>query len=459
MIAAFLTLFTLSTPVQAGPWLLESTPDQVPYGRDVGGLNWVRVFNNFDDGGWWLSHHWETGGVPGYNVAPMTAGLSIDMSSRIRLAEWDDIKDHGIERCPDGSFLHVYSLSVMNDSARAARYTDDWNIISQGWVEESAPERAHNDMPVICSEHLQGAAFTNHSDMRPTLFEIGPDSTVIATHELDISAHISGGAFKYDPISDRFLMITNGEPGLGIHWINRDLTTDVSFNIVPIPDLFRHYWPQGLMRVGDYWLVVFLGEAYNGQYLAGDGDVYLAVLDDDFNTLDTIMVSENEDGGVGSARPSFARHLDQVLVAWDKEFQPHVSVVTLDLVQFGMDEDDSGFVPPDDSDDGSPCTDDGDADDDGGSSSDDGGDGGDGDAGSGDVSGSDEPGSSGSGSTLEGDTDDDWDEPSDKEGIKEDPCDDGCGCTVAPSQPRIGWAMLIGALALLRRGRRPERTV
>ena len=67
------------------------------------------------------------------------------------------------------------------------------------------------------------------------------------------------------------------------------------------------------MRVGDYWLLVFLGEEVPGQYLAGDGDVYVAVLDDDFETMETIKVSDNTDGsGLGSARPSFARHMDKL---------------------------------------------------------------------------------------------------------------------------------------------------
>jgi MYXO-CTERM domain-containing protein len=430
-----LALSLLANPSFAGDFFLGAGPDQVPSGPDVGGLNWVRVFNNFDDGGWWLTHHWEHEGSPGYNVAPMTEGLAIDMSARIRLDEWEDIKDHGIERCPDGSFLHVYSLSVTNDSARAARYTDDWSMTASGWVEDSVAARAHNDMPVICSEHLQGVAFTNHSDMHPTFFEIGPDATVIATHEIDINTHISGSSFKYDPISDRYLMITNGEPGLGIFWLNRDLTKDVSFNIEPIPSLFRHFWPQGLMRVGDYWLVLFLGEAYNGQYLAGDGDVYIAVLNDDFSTLETIMVSNNVDGDLGSARPSFARHSDQLLVAWDKGFQPYVSVVTLDLVQFGMDEDDSGFVPPDEDED-SPCADTADEDD------------------TPTIPGiSDAPGSAGSADELEGDTSDDWDEPRTGEGIKGDRCDEGCGCSSATTNPRLGWGLLVGLLAVARRRR------
>ena len=170
------------------------------------------------------------------------------------------------------------------------------------------------------------------------------------------------------------------------------------------------------MRVGDYWLLVFLGEEVPGQYLAGDGDVYVAVLDDDFETMETIKVSDNTDGsGLGSARPSFARHMDKLLVAWDKSFQPHMSTITLDLVAFGLDEDDSGFVPPEDSDDeGSPCADERDT------------------AGGGSAPGADDAEGGTSSAGLEGDSEDEFDEADDGEGIKEDPCDEGCGCTHPP---------------------------
>jgi hypothetical protein len=433
---ALLLYIALASPTaHAGDFFLSATADQVPSGRDVGGLNWVRVFNNLRDGGWWMGHHWELDGSPGYNVAPMTEDLEIDMSSRIRLAEWENIKDHGIERCPDGSFLHVYSLNVTNDGARAARYTEDWDIVSQGEVETGAPERAHNDMPVICSEHLQGVAFTNKSDFKATLFEIGPDSTVTATHTLDTNVHISGGAFRYDPLSDRFLMTSNGgfeNPELQAIWLNRDLSIDERVDFEPIPTLHRHFWPQALMRIGDYWLLGFLGEATPGQYLAGDGDVYLAVLNDDFETIETMKVSDNTDGsGLGSARPSFARHMDQLLVAWDKGFQPHTAVVTLDLVAFGLDEDDSGFVPPE-------------------------GDGGDGsgslcDTGTLAVGGADEAPEGDTTDDLEGDSKDDWEEGGTDEGIKEDPCAKGCGCAYKPKPTQLVWALLIGVIGFAQR--------
>ena len=449
-----LSLLGISVPASAGDFFVSATPDTVPAGPDVGGLNWVRVFNNLEDGGWWMAHHWDPGTGPGYNVAPMSEGLVLDMGSRIRLAEYPDIKDHGVERCPDGSFLHIYSLSVMNDSARAARYTSDWNITAEGWVEESVPERAHNDMPVICSEHLQGVAFTNHMGMRPTFFEIGPDATVTDTHELPIDAHISGGAFKYDAESDKFVVIANSEPGLKAYWLNRDLTLDRTVRFEPIPSLDRHFWPQGLMRVGDYWLLVFLGEAYGGIYLAGDGDVFIAALNDDFETVETIKVSENIEGGIGSARPSFARYGDQLLVAWDKEFLPHTSVVTLNLERFGVDSDDTGFTTgsSDEDDAGSPCVEEEEesSEDEGPEEEpgvetpyeDD------------EITGEDQSSGSGSSSYLLGDTADEWEEDDAEEGIAEDdPCAKGCGCTHAPRKPNLSWLVLLTALVGINRRR------
>lgn len=447
-----------AAPATAGEYFISATPDAVPSGPDVGGLNWVRVFNNIEEGGWWLTHHWELDGMPGYNVAPMSDDLFLDMGRRIRLAEFEDIKDHGLERCPDGSFLHIYSLSVTNDSARAARYSNDWDILAEGWVEEDVDARAHNDMPVICSEHLQGVAFTNHMGMRPTLFEIGPDATVIATHELEVREHISGGAFKYDAVADKFLMITNAEPGLKAHWINRDLSMDRVVPFTPIPSLSRHFWPQGLMRAGDHWLLVFLGEAYGGQYLAGDGDVYVAVLNNDFETLETIKVSNNVEGDLGSARPSFARHGDQLLVAWDKGFQPYVSVVTLDLDRLGIDDDDTGFSPGSGADDGSgsPCIEDDDDDDWGDDDSSDGAptstDEDDEDEyGDEEFGGENNDGSNSGTEFLVGDTADEWAEGGADEGIDDD-CEKGCGCSHAPQLPQSAWwALMLGLIGFRRR--------
>ena len=92
----FIFLSLLTNPATAGEFFVSATPDAIPSGPDVSGLNWVRVFNNVDEGGYGSRTTGPWNG-PGYNVAPMTEGLAVDMRSRIRLAEYADVKDHGAE--------------------------------------------------------------------------------------------------------------------------------------------------------------------------------------------------------------------------------------------------------------------------------------------------------------------------------------------------------------------------
>ena len=81
-----LSLWLCTLPAAAGDFFISTTDEQKPSGPDIGGMNWIRVFNNFEDGGWWIAFHWEHEGVPGYNVAPLSTDLYMDMSARRRLA-------------------------------------------------------------------------------------------------------------------------------------------------------------------------------------------------------------------------------------------------------------------------------------------------------------------------------------------------------------------------------------
>jgi len=338
--------FTISLlgPAHAQTYITSVGSDQAPSGTDIGGMNWIRIFNNLEDGGWWLAHHWDDGSGPGYNVAPMTTDFFLDTSHRIRLAEWPDTKDHAIARCPDGSFLHAYSIGVENASARSARYDANWSTVAEGWIEEGVDERAHNDLPIICSSPLQAVAFTNHSDFSATVFEIDAEANPTIAGTFSGSDHISGASWTYVESRDQYLIISNSNPGLKSAWYNRDFSLAESTDFVVEPALERHFWPQGLMRVGDKWVLTFLGVEYREQYLADDGDVYVAVLNDSFETLEVHKVSENEDGGLGSARPSFARHGSDLVVVWDKAILPRLAKLELNLSAFGVTDDDTGFT-------------------------------------------------------------------------------------------------------------------
>ena len=63
-------------------------------------------------------------------------------------------------------------------------------MLAHGTV-EGVDARAHNDMPVICSETSRRRLHQPHGFLR-TLFEIGPDAEVVDTHS-STSAPISRG--------------------------------------------------------------------------------------------------------------------------------------------------------------------------------------------------------------------------------------------------------------------------
>jgi hypothetical protein len=429
-------LIALSTPAAAGDFINSVGEDAVMGGEDIGGMNWVRIFNN-GDGGWWVTYHWQAEGEdPGYNVAPMTDGRVLDHAgARRRLVEWPETKDHAITRCSDGSFLHAYSIGTGNESARSARYSPDWEVESHEWIEQDVDARAHNDLPVICSEPLQATAFTNHASFTATIFEIDEAGTATINGELGASGHISGASWIYYPPRDQYLVVSNGEPGLRRVWYNRDLSVDEIVDWEPIGGLNRSFWPQKIERVGEYWLMVYLSVEYGGMYLADDGDVYVVVMDSSFNTVDSTKVSTNTPGDLGSARPHFARQGAKMMVVWDKGIRPYAVKVQLSAAALGIEDEDTGWDFGDE---------DGDGDSDGGSDSydpcaqDD-----DEDTG---TRGVDELSGGHSSEGLSG-TEDTSSSEVDAE------CDDkGCGCSALPSE-QVPWWLLLG-LGLAHRRRR-----
>jgi len=438
-------LLALTGPASAGDFITSVGDDAVMGGDDIGGINWVRIFNNLEDGGWWVTYHWQLeGGTPGYNVARMTDDRVLAHSTgRTHLVDWPETKDHAIARCPDGSFLHAYSVGVGNESARSARYSMDWEVLSHEWIEENVDERAHNDLPVICSEPRQAAAFTNHASFTATVFDIASDGTVASSSgELTDSGHMAGASWIYYEPRDQYLVVSNGEPGLRRVWYNRDLSVDEVTDWAPMPALNRTFWPQKIERVGDYWVLIFLGIEYGGMYLADDGDVYLVVMDSSFNTVDSAKLSTNVAGDLGSARPHFSRNGSKLMAVWDKGIQPYAVQVQLDIERFGLEAEDTGFGwsdggsgggSDDDSETTSPCEPSGGADSAGPDSPD-------------DSEGLDETNGGHDSLTLTGKEDTavhDVDDDCDKE---------GCGCSATGTQSSA-WALVALLVGLIRRRR------
>ena len=215
----------------------------------------------------------------------------------------------------------------------------------------------------------------------------------------------------------------------------------------PLPDLNRTFWPQKIERVGEHWLLIFLGVEYGGMYLADDGDVYLVVMDSSFNTVDSAKLSNNTPGALGSARPHFARSGSKLMAVWDKAILPYAVKVQLNAERLGIEDEDTGWDWSDDGgggggdeegDSSDPCvsTDgdgdgDGDGDADGGTSPD-------------NTTGEDESAGGHTRVGLNG-TEDTAIAQTDGE------CDkDGCGCATTSARP-LPWLVLAGLGLLIRR--------
>ena len=200
--------------------------------------------------------------------------------------------DHAVKKCPDGTYLHMGSRDVqnLNDSAHVWRYDTDFSVTASEVWEESSLERQYNDASILCSRITQGIAsstrggpmdFGNHFFSVDENGEKG-DLVVLADYP-----RMNGGALIADEMKDQIygLGMSHGQP-LQIN------TYDAEWNVLSEKTISllsefpnkRAYWPQGVIQVGDYFLVSFMGR--NDDWGNGDlGDVYLGVFDENWDLL------------------------------------------------------------------------------------------------------------------------------------------------------------------------------
>jgi MYXO-CTERM domain-containing protein len=281
-------------------------------------------------------------------------GWLIDKSNQVRLTpeEFTLLKDHAIKRCPDGTYLHTASANLVeqNDSAYAWRYDENFEAIGHSEVELKTPDRAHNDMANICSHLAQGVAFpsTGFGEGENLFFYLDENAAPEATVLLPEEPRMSGGAFLTDVHEDLIY-------GIGFGLYTRDLmilTYDGDFNLLdqtqlPVLNGWRAYWSQGFIQVGDYFLVALMGaEDSNpdGDDIpdpappipsSDDGNVFLLVLDQDWNLVEEIQLTDHVQG-FGGMRPWLARKGDQVLMTYDVWTEHSLVEIRLDIDAFGL---------------------------------------------------------------------------------------------------------------------------
>jgi len=325
----------LISEVQANEWITQISE---PYELQSGGT-WNRPFPTPE--GWKVFL-----GGSALRIADLQKQNSQWIVENIRVISDRDeqhFNDHAIKKCPDGSFLHMasYDLNNFNDSAHVWRYDVDFSILASVVWEEGSLERQYNDGSILCSRLSQGIASSTRGgpmDFGNHYFSIDRAGNKGDLVVLEDYPRLNGGAIFADEQAELIygLGMDHGQP-LHINTYDRDWNT-LSEKIISLDiGTKRAYWPQGIIRVGAYYMLSFMGR--DDTWGNGDlGDVYVAILDLDWNVQQIQQITHYERNF--AMRPWISRDGEQVLIAYDGDLRFFVVELKIDLDAFGLSADD-----------------------------------------------------------------------------------------------------------------------
>jgi len=309
---------------------------------------WARALPTED--GWRLG----IGTAGNFHIGPLLqtgSGLGdweFDERSKSTVTDHGDLKDHNVQMCPDGGYYIVSSANVVdhNDSAYSWFADADLNIVASGVLEERNPSRAHNDMAALCSPWGTGAAFGGYGDggggSGESIF-IEQDETATNIGEIDLGGRfLMGAGLLADAATDRIILTTaehSGELTITTFTPEWAELSEVKHTVAEPGQ--RTYWPSGIIRVGQYYAVVMMSADDTGPGGGDTGNVYLHILTEDFDIVESHKLTDLQSGMDAAMRPWVARRDDLLLVTYDVMTQHTVQAVSLDLS--GIDEVDEGF--------------------------------------------------------------------------------------------------------------------
>lgn len=305
------------------------------------GANWVRVFPLDPAAGTWRVFF--TGGR-NYQAGVLTQSTMALARSPGVIIDRDDLIDHAITRCPDGSFLHVASgnlTEARDDSAWIFRYDgDDLSLIGENTIAEADLTYVYNDSPVLCDRRRVGTFVHPRGDEGAPMGAfhwVDEDLAVQESAAVLPGPPLPGSSVLWDAERSRYVS-WRAYGDTGEFWV---LEFDPDFALVgehwlkPYPSGVKVGWPQGLARHGALWFVLHLAEREGVRYPSDSGDIWLSIFDADFALVQSVPITAYESGSTGGHRPAMARMGDQLMVTFDTELVPRAAALTLDLSVVG----------------------------------------------------------------------------------------------------------------------------
>ena len=227
---------------------------------------------------------------------------------------------------------------------------------------------ATNDMSLVCSNFFSGVGVAEMggggggNGPVTRIYELDATGGLVDTHQVSGLPSVQGAAFIADEDQKRLLMV--GVPlfdgnGLTFVWLDQDLEVlEMVESGAHVPSNSRIYWPQGLMKVGDLYIVAHMARDESQNWAADEGNVFLQFYDQDLNHLESKQVSAYT-GPEGYMRPGISRKGEILAVSWDAQNVPIVVDVELDLSGAHVPGDSGEPVDPNDTDPGADDTGDG----------------------------------------------------------------------------------------------------
>lgn len=327
MVTTALVVSIWFAPAAASTYVA-SVGDPVPL--PIGGL-WARA--EPAESGW--DFFWASGG--GLRHGALSDDLTLDERASVELTGRTDLMDHHISRCEDGTWLHLASAAVNapNDTAYGFRYDAAFNRVEEAVVIPTTTEIRTNDMAVVCVSALQAVGFSG-IEGADVVYSLDAALSPSPFTNADTLPQLMGGSLVWE--EERATMFAVGRAyGRPLTGQSIDLEGRPVGEVVELPlagEGEDAYWPQGLLRVGDHWLMAYMWRLDDGTFSQDTGNVRLAVLDLDWNVLEVVPLTDYPAPN-GAMRPWITRKGDQALVTFDIDQVPTVLPLTLDLAALG----------------------------------------------------------------------------------------------------------------------------
>ncbi len=337
---SLLPILSLTIAAQAGIFL-DATEPTIP--TNLRPNNWARSFPHED--GWWFGY----AGGGDYGVILIDEQLSAPHDRVDGLTGRSDLIDHALTRCPDGGFMHVsFSNDAGVNSHHSFRYDSEWALLQSNTVVDADPSYRCSDPAVLCSEVLNATSCSSGASPTFVLIVLNELGGLQQAVTLPDGPGAQGAAMLADADSDSFFVVGTAGNGATDLMLQRYDATDFGkledrVLETPFDSSRRVFWPQGFMRVGDYYILSYVASNAVGGPNADTGDIWLSAYDADWNLVESMAVAEETEESHGYMRPGLARKGDQLLVTFDHHNGDSLSMVTLDLVVLGVEEGDSGI--------------------------------------------------------------------------------------------------------------------